>query len=183
MKKFIVMLMVTLSTASFAEQDILDQNKKLIGELTEMVTRKTSEAPDKELIQKQERLIERGNLQIEYLKKLEKNLEALNTTLDRKMKDMSAQQASMNETILAERQLQNQKAQRIAGVYENMQPQKAGAVIKDMDEKMATTILQKINQRQAGKILETLPPSLSLRYTKMILSWSAKTPSDAKVSH
>lgn len=87
------------------------------------------------------------------LNRREQDLKALEQNIDRKLAQISDQQAELNRLLSLVEEVRDKKLKHLVDVYSNMKPKQAAEVLETLDEEIAVKILTGMRGRTAGEIL------------------------------
>ena len=141
------------------------------------------ELPKKDKAEAAREKIEKGGLDLEIIRDVEKRqkeleekekelnrreerLKAMQADLDRQISELKAVQAKIDEQIKLRGDLQKEAVVKLAKTYASMPPENAARLIQKIDTSIAIRVLSVMKERAAGKILAAAPPELASKLSE-----------------
>lgn len=96
----------------------------------------------------------------------ENHLKGLEGTIDEKLKKLDDEITYFKQTLQKEKEINEQRLNRLVEFYEKMTPKKAAPVFENMDRDLVVALFQRIPKKQTMNILSLMPPDKSIVLTE-----------------
>lgn len=103
---------------------------------------------------------------ISMLGKRERQLKSLEKSIDEKLKRLDDERKFFSQSLQQEKELQEQRLEKLVQLYDKMEPKKAAPVFEKMDEDLAVAMFKRLRQKQVTLILETMTPEKSVKLSE-----------------
>ncbi len=100
----------------------------------------------------------------------EMELKTQSREVDKKLAEMEKSRIALTELLQKKRQLEDEKAQELAKIYEKMDPPKAAQLLISLDKELAITIIESMNSKKAGKVLNNMEAKIAASLSKSYAS-------------
>ncbi len=115
-------------------------------------------------------MAERKKQQIEerivILKDRESQLQGLEKSIEEKIKKLDEERKYFAQTIQQEKDLKNDRTEKLVAMYAKMEPKKAAPVIEKLDKDLVIELFKQLPQKQVTAILEGMNPDKSVELTE-----------------
>lgn len=95
---------------------------------------------------------------IVVLEQKEKQLQALEASIDVKLQKIDDERKFIGQTIQQEKDLKGERLTRLIELYDKMEPKKAAPVFEKLDKDLAMALMKGLKQKQVTTILEFVTP-------------------------
>jgi flagellar motility protein MotE (MotC chaperone) len=103
---------------------------------------------------------------IEVLKDRESQLKGLEASIESKIKTLDEERKYFAQTIQKEKDLKNERTEKLISMYAKMEPKKAAPVVEKLDKDLAIELMKQLPQKQVTAILEVMSPDKSVELTE-----------------
>ncbi|MCM0081061.1 hypothetical protein L4X63_05615 [Geomonas sp. Red32] len=104
------------------------------------------------------------------LKAKEAELARLSATLDARVKELNAAKKSLEGSLAAKKQQDNDRFKKMIKIYKGLKPDDAAALMNKLDSKTVIEMLNIMDQKTAVKLIPLLTQPRVLEWTRMNLS-------------
>ena len=115
-------------------------------------------------------IAERKKKQVEdrlvTLEKREKQLIALENSIEDKIKKLEDERRFFAQTIQKEKDLKGQRTEKLVSLYSKMEPKKAAPIFENIDKDLAVQMFKSLPQKQITAILEKMSAESSVELTE-----------------
>ncbi|MGE0174424.1 MAG: hypothetical protein AB7T49_16635 [Oligoflexales bacterium] len=160
---------VAQATPPAQEEDDEDVQKGYLDDLF------TLPKIDKENLQKDEiarylSLLEKKESQVEarisVLSAKENHLKQLEGVIDDKLKKLEEEMNYFQQTVQKEKEVKDERLERLVEFYRKMSPKKAAPVFESLDKDLVVALFNKIPQKQTTEILSLMNPQKSVELSE-----------------
>lgn len=103
---------------------------------------------------------------INLLKTRENQLAEMEKTIESKLKGLEEERRYIVQTIQKEKEIKEERLNRLLSLYEKMEPKKAAPVFEEIDKDLAAALFKKLKQKQVTAILEKMTPEKAVELTE-----------------
>ncbi len=103
---------------------------------------------------------------IEVLKDRESQLKGLEASIDGKIKTLDEERKYFAQTIQKEKDLKNERTEKLITMYAKMEPKKAAPVMEKLDKDLVIELFKQLPQKQVTAILEVMSADKSVELTE-----------------
>lgn len=147
----------------YFERDIED-----IEELLKISTEDNEEA--KASVSRYLDVIERKKQEAEsrlnLLKAREDTIKKLEGVVDKKLKELEEERRYIVQTIQKEKEIKEERLDRLTNLYEKMEPKRAAPVFEELDRDLAVALFKNLKKKQVTAILEKMDPDKAVTLTE-----------------
>lgn len=143
-------------------------------------------APDAKAKEKPKGAIDKGGLELELMREVEKRQKALDrkdeelkqkeeriaamqTDLDKQLNELKVTQSRIEELVKQRADLDDVAVAKLAKTYSSMPPENAAALIRQMDPGVAVRVISAMKEGKAARIIAALPPDVATKLSETMI--------------
>jgi flagellar motility protein MotE (MotC chaperone) len=143
-------------------------------------------APDGKAKEKSKGAIDKGGLELELMREVEKRQKALDrkdeelkqkeeriaamqADLDKQLNELKVTQSRIEDLVKQRTDLDDTAVAKLAKTYSSMPPENAAALIRQMDPGVATRVISAMKEGKAARIIAALPPDIATKLSETMI--------------
>lgn len=117
-------------------------------------------------VEKRQKALDRKD---EELKQKEERIAAMQADLDKQLNELKVTQSRIEELVKQRADLDDAAVAKLAKTYSSMPPENAAALVRQMDPGIATRVISAMKEGKAARIIAALPPDVATRISETMI--------------